>query len=134
MQDDSLNRALQVDVLAAALRSDRGQTDNLIAWLAERFETILPSQTTVIRGGWFLSKVKHVKELTLRFSDVHFVLEQHKHGQIVAKELKIVREVVLKTSEVSMEKWIEDLARELSELAESNSQTRQALADFLLGQ
>jgi hypothetical protein len=134
MQDDSMNPALQVDVLAAALRSSNRESSNLIEWLSQMFEGMLPAQTTVVREGWFLSSKKEVKELTLRFDEVHYVLTRKKSGQLSAKQLKVVRDVVLKTSEVPMDKWIESLAGSLSVLSEADTSARQALSSFLLGQ
>ncbi len=124
--------ALQVDVMAATLRANSQESGHLVEWLAERFELSLPSQTTVVREGWLLT-AKKVKEVTIRFDDRHFVLTKHKRGHVEAKELKVVKEIVLKTKDVPVETWIVNLARALSSLAERNTQAKQALADFMLG-
>jgi hypothetical protein len=47
--------------------------------------------------------------------------------------MKMVRGVVLKTTEVTVDKWIADLAAEITELAQQSSQTREALKKFVVG-
>lgn len=132
MQDDN-DAALQVDILAAALRSDQAQSADLVEFLAKQFEAMLPEHTSVTRGGWFLSSEKPVKELVIRFDDFHYQLLQEKKGLVSARELKVVRGVALKTNEINMDQWIQRVADNLSKLAEGNSKARQALNDFLVG-
>lgn len=125
--------AMQVDILAAALRSDKKESLSTVEFLAKKFETILPEQTTVVRGGWLLSSDKPVKELKIIFDDFQYQLTVEKHGAVNAREMKLVRGVVLKTREISLDEWINSVARSLSEFAQKNSQTRDALTTFLIG-
>lgn len=125
--------ALKVDILAAGLRGDQKESGSTVEFLAKKFELILPKHTKIVRGGWLLSSEKPVRELTVTFDDFQYQLTVEKHGAVVAMEQKLVRGVVLKSNEVSMEEWINLVAQSLSRFAEKNSAARQALSDFLIG-
>jgi hypothetical protein len=47
--------------------------------------------------------------------------------------LKLVRGVVLKTTEISIDQWTEEIAQQLAQQAQRSAQTRQALNKFILG-
>jgi hypothetical protein len=47
--------------------------------------------------------------------------------------MKIVRGVVLKTEEVPVDQWVQNLAAALANFAEKNSRTRAALQKFVIG-
>lgn len=132
MYDDS-DPALQVDILAAALKSDQKESASVIEVLAKKFQAILPDQTTVVRGGWLLSSEKPVKELKVEFEEFHYLLNREKHGTVTARELKVVRGVALKSREVSVDDWITLVADALSKYASKNASARQALSAFILG-
>jgi hypothetical protein len=124
--------SLEVDILAAALRMDNQETGDLLEFLAKKLELSLPQQTTIARSGGFLSK-RPVKEITVRFSDYHYQIARERHGPPSAKVMKLVRGVVLKTTEVSVDRWTEEVAQQLAQLAQQSSQTRTALDKFVLG-
>jgi hypothetical protein len=131
MQDD-LDSALEMDVVAAALRMDKEQARDLLEYLAQKFQLCMPDSTTVKRGGWMLSAERPVEQLTIRFPDAHFQLERQKHGPVTAKVMKIVRGVVLKTTEIPTEEWTKLLAETLSEAAKQNAATRDALQKLVM--
>jgi len=131
MQDD-LDPALEMEVVTAALRMDKEQAKDMLEYLAQKFEACLPESTTVKRGGWLLSADHPVEQLTIRFPDQHFQIEKPKHGPVSAKIMKIVRGVVLKTTEVPTEDWTEALAQALSEAARQNASTRDALQKLIM--
>jgi hypothetical protein len=94
-------------------------------------QTILPESTTVERGGWILSGAKPVKKMIVRFDDVHLGLTKDKN-RVNASVMKIVRGVVLKTTEVSLDEWIRLLAVELNKAAAHNAGMKKALSDFVV--
>ncbi|XGV97503.1 MAG: hypothetical protein ACAF41_32885 [Leptolyngbya sp. BL-A-14] len=130
---DDLDAALQVDVLAAALRLDHQETKDLLEFLAQKLEQALPQATTIIRSGGLFTKTRPVKEIVVRFQDYHYQITREQHGSLTAKVLKVVRGVVLKTTEISVDQWTADIAQHLAHLAQQNAQTRQALNKFVLG-
>jgi hypothetical protein len=131
MQED-FDAALKMDVLTAALRMDKQQAKDLLEYLALKFQGCLPESTTIKRGGWILSAERPVEQLTIAFPDCQFQLERQKHGPVSAKIMKIVRGVVLKTTEVSVEEWTKQLAETLSQAASQNSATRDALQKLVM--
>ncbi|MBW4518773.1 MAG: hypothetical protein KME16_03600 [Scytolyngbya sp. HA4215-MV1] len=130
---EDLDPSLQVDVLAAALRLDHQETRDLLEFLAQKLEQSLPQATTVTRNRSFFAKEHPVKEILVRFDDYHYQIIREKHGSLSAKVLKVVRGVVLKTTEISVDQWTEEIAQQLAQMAQRSSQTRQALNKFVLG-
>ena len=130
---EDLDRALEVDVLAAALRMDRQESGDLLEFLAKKLEQSLPQNTTVTRGGWFLSKEHPVEQIAVRFDDYQYQINRERHGSFTAKVMKLVRGVVLKTTEIPVEQWTDEVAQQLANLAQRSAQTRGALNKFVLG-
>ena len=131
--DDNLEQALAVDVLAAALRMDHQESGDLLEFLAKKLEQSLPQNTTVTRGGWFLAKEHPVQEITVRFDDYQYQITRERHGSFRAKVMKLVRGVVLKTTEIPINQWTDEVAQQLAQLAQGNAQTRNALNKFVIG-
>ena len=69
---EDFDPALQVDVLAAALRLDHQEARDLLEFLAQKLEQSLPQATTVTRSGGLFSKARPVKEILVRFDDYHY--------------------------------------------------------------
>jgi len=130
---DELDSSLEVDVLAAALRMDHQESGDLLEFLAKKLELSLPQNTTIVRGGRFLSKERPVKEITVGFNDYHYQIVRDRHGSLTARVMKLVRGIVLKTTEISVEQWTEEVAQQLAQLAQQSAQTRAALNKFVLG-
>jgi hypothetical protein len=131
-QSEEFSSGLEVDVLAASLQLGLRESKDLLEFLAKKLEGPLAEQTTVRRGGWFLSKEHPVEDITLRFDEYHYQISRERQGLCIAKVMKVVRGVVLKTTEVSVEEWVQRLAEELAHQAERSSATRQALSRFIL--
>lgn len=131
--NEDLDQALQMDVLAASLRSDALQSSDLLEQLVKMLEAAVPERVTVTRGGWFMSKVKPIEELLVKFDDLQYRIVKPKSGSIQATSMKLVRGVVLKTNDVSLEQCIEGILNQLKEVSEKNAQTRRALNKFVLG-
>ena len=130
MQED-FDESMKVDVLAASLRMEGKQSGDAMENLAKKLELCLPEHVTISRDGWFLSKTKPVKDLLVQFDNFHYQLTREKSGSITARQMKIVRGVALKTTEISLDQWIDGLAGEMAELAKKNSQTREALSRLI---
>jgi len=125
-----LDPALEVDVLAAALHMDRQESGDLLEFLAKKLLLSLPQNTTVTRSGLFGGGA--VKEITVRFDDYHYQIVRNQ-GAFKAFVLKLVRGVVLKTTEIPIDQWTEEVAQQLAVLATRSAQTRDALNKFVIG-
>ncbi len=133
MLDDEFDQALKLDVLAASLRADKVQSTDMLETLAKMLQAAVPESTTISRGGWFMSKERPIEELTVKFDDYQYQINRAKHGSFSGRSMKLVRGVVLKTTDISIDKCIESILAELEKLAENNAQTRRALNKFVLG-
>ncbi len=132
MQED-FDHGIQVEALAAALKMGKDEAKELLETLATRLLVIMPENTSVERGGWILSSDRPVRQLTVRFDDCHLQLVKEKTGTVTARNMKIVRGVVLKTTSLTVDEWIKALAAELAKSAQHNAQTRDALNKFVIG-
>ncbi len=130
--DDS-ERALEVDILAVSLRSDKDAAGDLLEHLAGKLSQALPEEVQVCRGGWLFSSKKPVEELSIKLGEIGFQFKRDKRGVITAMRQKIVRGVVLKSEEVAVESLIDELAAQLAKVAEKNARTRDALTKFVIG-
>lgn len=119
------------ELLAAGLRQSRRDLETYIEVLAEKFAHALPDVTTVTRkGGWF-AREHPVIGLSVELGDMVFALE-HSAGNLVAKVVKRVRGVALKTELVALEQWVEELSHALIAYAESHQLARESLEHLLL--
>jgi hydrogenase maturation factor HypE len=130
---DDFDQALKLDVLAASLRADTLQSADLLEQLARMLQAAVPESVEISRGGWFLSKDRPIEELTVKFDEYQYQIVKQKHGSVTARSMKVVRGVVLKTTEIPVEKCIEEILAELERMAAKNAQTRRALNKFVLG-
>jgi hypothetical protein len=105
----------------------------MLEQLAKMLQVAVPEAVTITRGGWFMSKERPIEELVVKFDDYQYKIARQKHGSMSAYSMKLVRGVVLKTNDVSVEKCIEDILASLKEMSEKNAHTRRALNKFVLG-
>lgn len=129
---DEVDRPLQMEILAASLRADTTDLKAFLEALAVKLEGSLPNQTTVIRHSSIFSREHPVKEINVTLGDYQYRISRERQGPIITQRAKVVRGIVLKTDQIPLEQWIEELAAALAEVAASNSQARIALERFLL--
>ncbi|HLY67972.1 MAG TPA: hypothetical protein VKU60_20705, partial [Chloroflexota bacterium] len=113
MRDD-VDQALAVDVLTACLSRDEQETGDLFDFLARKLELTLPGKVTVRRKRGLFVKAHPVQDIVLELGDNHFTLRRTDQGAPEARIRRVVRGVVLKTEDVSVPEWIEQLAAELA--------------------
>jgi len=73
-----------------------------------------------------------VKELTVSLGEYQYRIGRERQGPLVAMRAKIVRGIVLKTEQIPVEQWIEELSEALAHVAGQSAQARTALERFLL--
>jgi len=129
---DELDSPLQMELLAASLRADSSDTKAFLEALATKLEGSLPDRTTVTRHSSLFSRDHPVKEIAVLLGDYQYRIGRERQGPIMAQRAKVVRGIVLKTEQIPMEQWIEELAGELAQVAASSAQARSALERFLL--
>jgi hypothetical protein len=118
-----------LDLIASSLRADASDTRALAEALAVKLEGALPQQTRVERRSrGFLSRTKEVRRLEVDCGDYRYVLEPD--GR--ATRAHEVRGITLKNEPLSLDAWIDALARDLGEMAEASEQGRLALERLLV--
>ena len=129
---DELSEPLQVEMLAASLRADTTDLKVFLEVLATKLSGSLPNQTQVLRHSSLFSREHPVREIVVTLGDYRYHVIKEREGTIKSFRAKIVRGIVLKTEEIPMEQWIEELAEGLVQAATGSTQTRIALHRFLL--
>jgi hypothetical protein len=129
---DEVDRPLQMEILAASLRADTTDLKAFLEALAVKLEGSLPNHTMVTRHSSIFSREHPVKEINVTLGDYQYRISRERQGPIITQRAKVVRGIVLKTDQIPLEQWIEELAAALAEVAASNSQARMALERFLL--
>lgn len=131
--DNNFDDPLETDVLIAALRMDSAQNTDLLEGLASKLTSCMPENVSIKRGGWFISSNRPVVELVVNFDTCIMQLIRLKQGGLSARYQKLVKGVVLKTSEITVDEWFNNLATELTEQAKNNASTKNALSKFVAG-
>lgn len=124
--------SLQVDLLAASLRADTTDLKAFMEVLAVKLEGALPDQTVVARQSRLFAREHPVREILITLGDYQYRISRERQGPLVTLRAKVVRGIVLKTDQLPMEQWIEELATGLATHAGQSAQARMALERFLL--
>ncbi|HLG61524.1 MAG TPA: hypothetical protein VKY19_06305 [Ktedonosporobacter sp.] len=129
---EPLGEPLQVDLLAASLRADMSDLNAFLEALAIKLEGALPQQTVVTRQNKLFSREHPVREISVTLGEQQYRISREQRGPLITLRAKVVRGIVLKTDQLPMEQWIEELAAGLAQQAEQSFQARAALERFLL--
>lgn len=129
---DELGEPLEVDMLAASLRADTTDLTAFLEALAVKLEGALPDATTVTRQNKLFAREHPVREILVTLGEYQYRIARNAQGPLVTRRAKVVRGIVLKTEQLPMEQWIEELAIVLAEQAGQSAQARAALERFLL--
>lgn len=129
---DELGEPLQVELLAASLRADTTDLKAFLEALAVKLEGALPQQTVVTRQSKLFSREHPVREIVVTLGEYQYRISREQQGPLITLRAKVVRGIVLKTDQLPMEQWIEELAEGLARQAAQSFQARAALERFLL--
>ncbi|HEY0752510.1 MAG TPA: hypothetical protein VGD98_00910 [Ktedonobacteraceae bacterium] len=124
--------SVQVDLLAASLRADTSDLKAFLEVLAVKLEGALPNQTAVVRQSKLFSREHPVREILVTLDEYQYRISRESQGSLLTMRAKVVRGIVLKTDQLPMERWIEELAEGLARQAGQSEQARHALERFLL--
>ena len=121
------------DLSAASLRASSGDLRTFVEVLADKLDRALPGRVKVERRPVrLLSKQKHVTAIELDLGGTRFLLAAH-DGAVETRCATAVRGIVLKSTVVSLDAWIDSLVRELANEAQTSEQSRLALEQLLEG-
>jgi hypothetical protein len=121
------------DLVASSLRAGASDTRVLAEALAAKLEEALPQQTRVQRRSkGLLSRTKVVSRVEVDCGDARYRLQVDDRGAVEAVKAQEVRGIVLKNESLPLDAWIDALARDLTQLAETSEQGRLALERLLI--
>lgn len=123
---------MQVELFAASLRADSTDIKAFMEALAVKLQGSLPNQTTVTRHSGLFAKEHPVKEIAVTLGEYQYRITREKQGPVMTQRAKVVRGIVLKTDQIPLEQWINELASSLAEEASNSAQAHAALERFLL--
>lgn len=132
--DEQLENSLQIGVAANLARFYGDSGRDLLAPLARLFSDALGTRAEVKMAGGFLSK-KVICGLTLHLGEWSYVLEDAggdaKSGPLVAKRMRTVRGIALKTEEIPIAAWLEEVGLALEVEAQTNLTAHEALSKWV---
>lgn len=133
---DELEPISSVDMVAAALRADTSDLNLLGQALSSKLESLLPAGMVEVRrekslSNRFSKREGKVIAITIRTNNQVLELNQDKPGHINPQISQSVKGVVISRRSVELDDWLLALASELTALAASNANARNALINLL---
>jgi len=125
-----MDEDLGFDMLAAALRADASDLDTFVEVLGDKLEAALPGKVRVERRGGFLSRQKRTERVRVELGGNRYELLANA-GRVEPRRATAVRGIVLKTEEMPLDQWIDDLSRDLAAEAARSRNSRQAIERLL---
>ena len=117
--------------LAASLRADSGDVSTFLEVLAVKFQGALPGRAKIdYQSSGVVRRTKTVRRIALEMGDDRFELIRER-GAVVARRTRGVRGITLKSDQLSLDGWVEELTRALVQQGSSSAQDRQALERLL---
>jgi hypothetical protein len=129
---DPEGAAVDMDLLAASLRSDASDLGAFVESLAVKLEEAVPGMVTVRRGRTGLLGPKLVRTITLDAGDRRLELQRGDGDSIQPSCSRLSGGIVLKREGVDMETWLDALGAALAAEAQRSQRTRQALERLLI--
>ena len=129
---DEISQPMQTELFAASLRADKNDLKTFLDALAIKLEGSLPDHTKVTRQGGVFSRERSVKEIVVTLGENRYRIGREKQGFLIAVREHMVRGIVLKTEQTTVDQWIDELSGALAQLASQSAQSRAALERFLL--
>lgn len=118
------------DVLAASLRADSGDVRAFVEALAAKLEGAFPGRARVERKGGFLGGRKQVRQIDVDLGDARYELA-HDDGAVACARRSVVRGISLKSEQLDLDRWIDELSRALVDEAARSERGREALERLL---
>jgi hypothetical protein len=126
--------ALDIDLLAASLRSDASDLNVFVESLAAKLEEAVPDRVQVQRRRDGLLGPKHVRRIALDAGPNRLELLRGEGGAIETRCSRTSGGIVLKNEQVDTEAWLDALGKALAHEAQRSERARQALQRLLIDQ
>ena len=116
------------DLVAASLRADASDLRAFVEALATKLEQSFPGRCRIRRSG-LLGKGQ-LRQINLELGESRYELT-HDDGAVVTNRSSVVRGISLKSDELALDQWIDDLAAHVIAEAERSERGRLALEKLL---
>jgi hypothetical protein len=123
--------SLDLDLIAASLRTDASDLDAFIESLASKLELVLPSGVQIERRRDGFRGPKLVRRIAIDAGGQRFELRAQ-NGDMDARCSRLSGGIVLKSESVEMDAWLAALGEALAAEARRSQTTKQALERLLL--
>jgi hypothetical protein len=132
MEEISLQPDSQPDFeqLAAGLRADSRDLSTFLEVMADKFTGALPGRVKVEYQGGMLRRNKQVRRILIQLGEDRFEVAREQ-GAVLARRVRVVRGIALRTEELAVESWLAELSRALVREGQSTSEGRIALERLL---
>jgi hypothetical protein len=124
--------ALDIDLIAASLRSDSSDVSAFVESLAAKLEDAVPRRVRVERRRSGLFGPKRVRRIEVDTASVRLELLHPEIGGIETYCSRLSGGIVLKNERLDTDAWLSALGEALAAEAGQNERTRQALERLLL--
>lgn len=118
------------DLLAASLRADARDLEAFVEALATKLEVSFPDRVRVDRKGGRFGGRRRVERLAVELDDHNFELAKER-AKVNCRRRNVVRGIVLKNEELSLDEWIDQLSAALARAAGDTERGREALQRLL---
>lgn len=118
------------DLVAASLRADAVDIRSFVETLAVKLAESFPGHVEIERRRR-LRGVGPVRRIVVSLGDDRYALD-HDAGSTTCSRSAMVRGIALRSEQVELDAWIDQLARSLVLQAEASEQSRNALARLLV--
>ena len=129
---DEISEPMRTELFAASLRADKTDLKTFLDALAIKLEGSLLDYTRVTRQGSIFSRERPVKEVVVSLGEYQYRIGREKQGFLISVREHVVRGIVLKTEQTTVDQWIDDLSEALAQLASQSAHSRAYLERFLL--
>ncbi len=127
--DDSL----ELDLLAASLRSGAEDLSTFVESLATKLEDAVGSLARVERGRQGIRGPKLVRKIAVEAGGDRLELVRDGANRFLTRRARVSGGIVLKTETLDIDAWLQSLSEALASEASRSERTRQALQRLLLG-
>jgi hypothetical protein len=124
--------ALDIDLLAASLRSDSSDVNAFVESLATKLEDAVPDRVRVQRRRDGLFGPKQVRRIALDAGSTRLELVRGDRGGVETRCSRLSGGIVLKNEPVDTDAWLAALGEALADEAQRNERTRRALERLLI--
>jgi hypothetical protein len=127
-----ISEPMRTELFAASLRADKADLKTFLDALAVKLGGSLPDFTRITRQGSIFSRERPVKEIAVSLGEFQYRIGRDRQGSLVAVRAHVVRGIILKTEQIAVDLWIQELSEALAQLADQSAQARATLERFLL--